>query len=124
MANISFYCQGQTLEITSNITYPSSPVPSTTQVVERTHSGKPVVEDSGNYEKSTIVLTFSKLKNDEYDLLEDFVRNVSHWAVYPIVYTDPDAVEWTVIVTSRELNFPRSGAYYRTGSITLETVPS
>jgi len=122
MANISFYCQGQTLEITSNITYPSSPVPSTTQVIERTHSGKPIVEDAGNYEKSMIVLTFSKLKNDEYDQLENFVRNVSRWAVYPIIYTDPDSVEWEVIITSRELNFPRSGPYYRSGSLILETI--
>lgn len=122
MATISFYCQGQTLNIESNLSYPSSPVLSSNQIIERTGSGKPIVEDVGSYDMYKIELSFSKLKNQDYDNLVEFVRVISVWAKYPVIYTDPDGVEWNTIITSGELNFPRRGPYYRSGSLKLETI--
>lgn len=117
---ITFSALGQTVNIYSNLLYPSNNVPVIPTTIERTASGIPIVEKYLSYDKDIITLSWGKMSVSEYNTLLNFFRNVCNWAGATVSYTDLDNISWNVIIT--EFSFRRNSPGYYDGEITLETV--
>lgn len=112
----------QTLQFTSNLSYPTEEIITSVQVSEETNCGIPRVQTLGSSDIFVVNLTFNRLAIADRSALLYWLQSVVYWKALPFEYTNENGLVRTVRAWTTEFNFPVVNSEYATGTLPLRGV--